>query len=102
MNPFQQTQKLLAKMEALQKALEEKEVKGESGAGLVSVVLNGKHEVKSVKIDPSLLTPDDAEMVEDLIVAAFRDAHQKVESAIAEEGSKMSAGMPRIPGMPLF
>lgn len=89
-------------MEEFQKALEAKEVEGSSGAGLVAVTLNGKNDVVRVKIDPSLLVPEDVEMLEDLLVAAFREARQKVESLIAEEGSKMSAGLPKIPGMPLF
>lgn len=102
MNPFQQTQKLLAKMEEFQKALETKEAEGISGAGLVSVTLNGKNDVVKVHIDPSLLVPEDVEMLEDLVVAAFREARQKIETLVAEESSKMSAGLPKIPGMPFF
>ena len=101
-NPFQQTQKLLAKMEEIQNALEKKEAEGSSGAGLVSVVLNGKNDVVKIHIDPSLLVPEAVEMLEDLVTAAFRDARQKIEEIVSEEGRKISAGLPKIPGMPLF
>ncbi|MDR1907538.1 MAG: YbaB/EbfC family nucleoid-associated protein [Holosporales bacterium] len=99
MNSFQQAQKLLAKMNELQETLEKKEVTGESGAGLVKVVVNCKHDVKLVKIDPSLVVPSDIEILEDLILAAFRDAMQKVDEFAASEGSKISSGLPKIPGM---
>lgn len=100
MNPFQQTQKLIAKMEELQKALEEKEIEGASGAGLVTVTLNGKYDLRRIHIDPSLMVPDDVGMLEDLIIAAFREARQKVDEMVAAESGQLTAGLPKIPGMP--
>lgn len=100
MNPFQQTQKLLSKMTELQEVLEKKEVVGESGAGLIKITLNCKNEIRLIKIDPSLLIPSDVEILEDLLIAAFREARQKVETVIAEESGKISTGLPKIPGMP--
>jgi DNA-binding YbaB/EbfC family protein len=86
-------------MNEFQETLGKKEITGESGAGLVKVTLNGKHEIVMIKIDPSLMVPSDVDMLEDLIVAAHRDVERKVEEFIANESSKISAGMPRIPGM---
>ncbi|MDR1208283.1 MAG: YbaB/EbfC family nucleoid-associated protein [Holosporales bacterium] len=100
MSSLQQAQKLLAKMTEFQEILNNKEVTGESGAGLIKVTLNGKYEVKHVKIDPSLLVPSDVEILEDLILAAFKDALQKINDFIASESSKISAGLPKVPGMP--
>lgn len=98
MNPMQQAQKLLAKMQEMQDNLANIELVGEAGAGMVKVVMNGKSVVRKVTIDPSL--KDDLEILEDLLVAAFNDAQRKVEEHVAAEGAKMSAGMPKIPGMP--
>lgn len=99
MNPLQQTQKLLAKMNEMQEALEKNEVIGESGAGMIKITMNCKNNIKSIKIDPSLAS--DIEILEDLIVAAFNDAQKKVEAYVAEESSKMSLGLPKIPGLTL-
>jgi DNA-binding YbaB/EbfC family protein len=100
MSSFQQAQKLLAKMTEFQDALNNKEMTGESGAGLVKVTLNGKYEMKHVKLDPSLLVPSDVEILEDLVLAAFKDALQKINDFISSESSKISTGLPKIPGMP--
>ena len=74
------------------------EVSGESGAGLVKVVMTCKHDVKRVTIDPSLLA-DDKDMLEDLVAAAFNDAVRRVESTTQEKMGRLTAGMPQIPGM---
>ncbi|MDR0630961.1 MAG: YbaB/EbfC family nucleoid-associated protein [Holosporales bacterium] len=100
MSSLQQAQKLLAKMGEFQETLNNKEATGESGAGLVKIALNGKYELKHIRIDPSLLVPSDVEILEDLILAAFKDALQKINDFIASESSKMSSGLPKIPGMP--
>lgn len=100
MSSFQQAQKLLAKMNELQEALAKKDFTGEAGAGLVKITMNGKYEVKYVKIDPSLLVPSDVEILEDLILAALRDALQKATDFVASESSKLSSGLPKMPGMP--
>jgi DNA-binding YbaB/EbfC family protein len=90
-----------AKMADLQNDLALIEVTGVSGAGLVSVTITGKGELKRVKIDPSLLVPNEGEIVEDLIVAAHRDAHGKAESAIAEKMAEVTGGLGLPPGMKL-
>ena len=90
-----------SKMQEMQTEIEAIEVEGSAGAGLVSVVLSGKGEMKSMTIDPSLITPDDAEMLEDLIIAAHNDAKSKTDAAIAEKTRELTAGLPIPPGMKL-
>lgn len=99
MGAFQQAQKLMAKMNELQATLERRELVGEAGAGKVQVTLNGKGEVRGVKIDPVLLVSEDVEILEDLLMEAFREARQKVEEVLASETGKIQAGMPRMPGL---
>jgi hypothetical protein len=87
--------------ENLQKAqaqIAEMEVEGQAGAGLVKVTMTGKHDVKRVVIDPSLMQ-DDKEMLEDLIAAAVNDAVRRVETVSQEKMSAVTAGMPLPPGM---
>ena len=74
------------------------EVEGQSGAGLVKVVMTCKHDVKRITIDPSLLT-DDKDMLEDLVAAAFNDAVRRAEQVSTEKMGKLTAGMPLPPGM---
>lgn len=90
-----------AMQENLKKAQDELgniEVTGESGAGLVKVVMTCKHDVKRIEIDPSLLE-DDKDMLEDLVAAAFNDAVRRAEATSAEKMGKLTAGMPMPPGM---
>jgi len=90
-----------AMQDNLRKAQEELatiEVDGEAGAGLVKVTMTCRHDVKRVRIDPSLLA-DDKDMLEDLVAAAFNDAIRKAEATSQEKMGKLSAGMPQIPGM---
>ena len=77
------------------------EVTGSSGGGMVQVTLNGKGEARKLKIDPALVTPDDAEVLEDLILAAFNDAKGKVEKEMQEKMSEMTGGLALPPGMKL-
>jgi nucleoid-associated protein EbfC len=77
------------------------EVEGQSGAGLVKVLMTGKHQVKRVTIDPSLLA-DDKDMLEDLVAAAMNDAVNRVESVTQERMSAVTAGMPIPPGLRPF
>ena len=89
-----------AMQENLKKAQEELghvEVSGESGAGLVKVVMTCKHDVKRISIDPSLLT-EDKDMLEDLVAAAFNAAVRKAEETSQERMGKLTAGMPSLPG----
>jgi len=74
------------------------EVEGQSGAGLVKVVMTCKHDVKRLTIDPSLLA-DDKDMLEDLVAAAFNDGVRRAEALSAEKMGKLTAGMPMPPGM---
>lgn len=91
-----------ARMKEMQDELTRAEFDGQSGGGLVSVTLDGKGEVKRVRIDPSLLKPDDAEIVEDLIVAAANDARVKADAAMQAKMAEMTGGLPLPPGMKLF
>ncbi len=98
---MKQAQQMQAKMEEMQSKLEEMEITGEAGAGLVKVTLNGKSDLKKIKIDPKIVDPADTEMLEDLIMAASRDARTKVENAAADEMQKVTGGMQLPPGMKL-
>jgi len=88
-------------MEAMQEEVAALEVSGSAGGGLVSVTMNGKSEMKGVKIDPSLMKPEEAEIVEDLIVAACNDARGKAEALLAEKMREMTGGLQLPPGMKL-
>jgi nucleoid-associated protein EbfC len=101
-NMMKQAQELQGRMADLQAEMERAQVEGRSGGGLVVVTLNGKGEMTGVKIDPSLLKPDEAEIVEDLIVAAHTDAKAKVEQLLQEKMQSLTGGLPLPPGMKLF
>ena len=96
-NMLKEAQKLQSRMAEMQEKLAEIEINGSAGGGMVVVTLNGKGEMRQVKIDPSLLEPNEVEILEDLIVAANNDAKVKVESHLQEEMSKMTGGM-NLPG----
>jgi DNA-binding YbaB/EbfC family protein len=89
---MKQAQQMQANMQKMQEDLAKAEVKGEAGAGLVSVTMNGRHDVKRVHIDDSLMT-EDKEMLEDLLAAAVNDAVRKIETQNREQMAKMTAGM---------
>ena len=99
---MKQAAELKSKMEAMQAELDHVEVEGSSGAGLVTVRLSGKGEMKGVKIDPSLIKPEEIEIVEDLIVAAHSDARRKAESLLQEKMKTVTGGLPLPPGLKLF
>lgn len=88
-----------AKLQAMQEEVALIEATGQSGGGLVSVTLSGKSEMKSLKIDPSLLKEGEGEILEDLIVAAHNDAKAKVEATMQEKTKALTAGLPIPPGM---
>ena len=94
---MKQAQQMQENMRKLQEQLATVEVEGQSGAGLVKVVMTCKHDVKRVVIDPSLLG-DDKDMLEDLVAAAFNDAVRKAESTAQEKMSGLTAGLPLPPG----
>jgi DNA-binding YbaB/EbfC family protein len=102
MGLMKQAGELKSKMEAMGAELEQAEVEGTSGGGLVSVRLNGKGDMKAVKIDESLIKPGEKEIVEDLIVAAFGDARRKVEALMQEKMRTVTGGLPLPPGLKLF
>ena len=95
---MKQAQEMQTKMAEMQQRLVDVEITGSAAAGMVTVVLNGKGEMRKVKIDPSLIVPDDAEVLEDLIVAAQNDARAKVDAYMQEETSKMMGGVDLPPG----
>lgn len=97
-NLMKQAQKMQEQMAKAQEELGNAEVTGESGAGLVKIVMNGRHDVKSVVIDPSLLE-EDKELLEDLLAAAVNDANRKVEENSQSKMSSLTAGMGMPPGM---
>jgi nucleoid-associated protein EbfC len=92
-NMLKEAQKLQSRMAEMQAKLDTIEVAGAAGGGMVSVTLNGKGEMRKVKIDPSLVDPKEIEILEDLVVAAFNDAKAKVEAHVQDEMSKLTGGM---------
>ena len=94
---MKQASQMQSKMAELQTKLEAMEIEGMSGAGMVQVTLSGKGDLKRVKLDPKLLDPAEAEMVEDLLVAAHADARRKLEAETAAEMQKVTGGM-ELPG----
>ena len=99
---MKQAQEIQGRMQKMQEELAGLEVEGQSGAGLVKVTLNGKLEARGLKIDPSLIKPEDAEMLEDLIVAAFQDAKGKAEAAVQAKMQEITGGLALPPGLKLF
>jgi DNA-binding YbaB/EbfC family protein len=99
-NLMKQAQEMQANMQKAQEKLADMEVTGESGGGLVKVTMTGKHEVRRVVIDDSLLS-DDKDMLEDLVAAAINDATHKVETTTQEQMSSLTAGLNLPPGMKL-
>ncbi len=102
MSMMKQAQELQAKMAEFEAEMENMQVEGVSGGGLVKVALNGKGAMARMSIDKSLMKPDDAEILEDLIVAAHNDAKQKVEQAMAGKMQALTGGLPMPPGLKLF
>ena len=98
---MKQAQQMQSKMAEMQAALEQAEVTGQSGGGMVSVVMTAKGEAKRVKIDPGLVNPAEVEVLEDLIAAALRDARAKADKHIADEMAKVTGGMALPPGFKL-
>jgi DNA-binding YbaB/EbfC family protein len=99
---MKQAAELKSKMEAMQAELDQIEVAGTSGGGLVTVSLSGKGELKGVKIDDSLMKPQDKEVVEDLSVAAHAEARRKAEVLMQEKMKSVAGGLPLPPGLKLF
>ena len=90
---MEQAQEMQAKMAEMQTRLAELEIEGQSGGGMVTVVMTGKNEMRSIRIDPSLLKADEGDMLEDLIVAAVNDARAKAEARVQEETGRLMGGL---------
>ena len=99
---MKQATELKSKMEAMQAELDQIEVEGISGGGLVTVKLSGKGEMKGVTIDDTLMQPSEKEIVADLIVAAHADARRKAETLLQEKIKSVAGGLPLPPGVKLF
>ncbi|GAB4353632.1 MAG: YbaB/EbfC family nucleoid-associated protein [Gammaproteobacteria bacterium] len=98
---MKQAQQMQANMQQAQEELANMEVTGESGGGLVKVVMTGRHELRRVHIDPTLYQEDDREMLEDLVAAAVNDAVQRIERMVQEKMSSFAAGLNLPPGIKL-
>jgi nucleoid-associated protein EbfC len=96
---MQQAQKVQENLKKVQEELANMEVTGQAGGGLVEVVMNGKHEVRRVSIDPEVA--DDREMIEDLVAAAFNDAVNRIQETSQEKMSGLTGGFPMPPGFTL-
>ena len=102
MQMMKQAQELQSKMQQMQAELDTLEIEGQSGAGAVVVQLTGKGDLRALKIDPALLKPDEGEILEDLIVAAYKDARVKADAVVQDRMTDMTGGVPIPPGMKLF
>lgn len=98
---MKQVQAMQSRMAEMQAKLEQATVTGQSGGGLVKVTLNGKGAMTGMVIDPSLLKPEEKEIVEDLVIAAHGDAKAKSEAMMAEEMKSVTGGLPLPPGLKL-
>jgi DNA-binding YbaB/EbfC family protein len=102
MGIMKQAQAMQQKMQDVQAELDRVEVEGSAGGGMVKIVLTAKGQARSVKIDPSLLNPDEAEIVEDLLVAALNDARGKADRAAQEKMEEVTKGLALPSGLKLF
>ena len=98
---MKQAQQMQAKMAEMQAQLETVEMTGAASGGLVQVTVGGKGDLRKVKLDKSLLDPNEVEVLEDLIVAAFNEAKTRVEAHVAQEMAKVTGGLQLPPGMKL-
>ncbi len=98
-NIMKQAQRMQAKMMKVQEELAGKTVEASSGGGMVTVVVNGKNEVVKINIEKEVVSPDDIEMLQDLVLAAVNEGIRKSQEMAQEEMSKVSKGL-NIPGMP--
>ena len=98
---MKQAAQMQKKMEEMQSSLEAMTMEGSAGAGMVVVTLSGKNDLRGIKIDPKLMDPEEAEMLQDLIVAAHADAKKKIEAVAAEEMAKLTGGLNLPPGLKL-
>lgn len=95
---IKEAQKLQAQLEAMREEVAKKRVEATAGGGMVTVAANGNQEVVSIKIDPEVINPTDAQMLEDLVLAAVNEALRKARELVAAEMGKLTGGL-RIPGL---
>ena len=98
---MKQAKAMQEKMAEMQKKIEETEIEGSSGGGAVKIVMNGKHEVKNLFIDPSIVNSDEKEVLEDLIIAALNDVNKKIAENTTDQLGSISGGMGLPPGFKL-
>ena len=98
---MKQAKAMQEKMAEMQKKIEETEIEGSSGGGAVKIVMNGKHEVKNLFIDPSIVNSDEKEVLEDLIIAALNDVNKKIAEITNDQLGSISGGMGFPPGLKL-
>jgi len=98
---MKQAQEMQAKMGEMQERMDQTEVTGQSAGGMIEITLNGKGEMRGLKIDPSLIKSDEAEVLEDLIVAAHNDAKTRVEAKVQGEMADLTGGLNLPPGFKL-
>ena len=96
---LKQAQALQAKMSKVQDELKSKELVGTAGGGKVKVTMNGAQEVTAISIDPEVVKAEEADLLEDLVLAAFRDARSKITKMVEEEMSRVTGGMGLPPGL---
>jgi DNA-binding YbaB/EbfC family protein len=99
---MKQAAELQSKMQALQADLDHVEVEGTAGGGMVSVTLSAKGDLKGIKVDDSLMKPEEKDILEDLLIAAHADARRKAEAALQEKMKALTGGMQLPPGMNPF
>ena len=97
-NMMQKLQKMQEQMAATQAAVEETEFTASAGGGAVEVTVNGKHEIKAIKMQPEVVDPEDIEMLEDLLLASLNEAMRKADETMESEMGKLTGGL-NIPGM---
>jgi DNA-binding YbaB/EbfC family protein len=97
-NMMKQVQEMQTKMADMQARLDEMNVTGQAGAGLVKVTLNGKNLMQSIEVDDSLMKPDEKEILEDLLMAAYNEARAKVDQLVADQMKDVTGGMALPPG----
>ena len=98
---MKQAKAMQEKMAEMQKKIEETEIEGSSGVGAVKIVMNGKHEVKNLFIDPSIVNSDEKEVLEDLIIAALNDVNKKIAENTNDQLGAISGGIGLPPGLKL-
>ena len=98
---MKQAKAMQEKMAEMQKKIEQTEIEGSSGGGAVKIVMNGKHEVKNLFIDPSIVNSDEKEVLEDLIIAALNDVNKKIAENTNDQLGSISGGMGLPPGLKL-